>query len=128
MIGLDDAKIYWHKDLQDQYRVSAIMAPAIALSATRFALASLAFAIDGELLGESRGPLLRRRHPLRPQQELYDFLVTRLAGRARHFDQFVDQAGELLARNIVVGPAEIAVAMQDLRNRLLQRLAPVSFA
>src|ERR1035441_2475300 len=72
-----------------------------------------------------RGALLNRRQPLRPEQEVNQLAVTDLAAGAQDLDQLFDEAGEFLAGDVVVGPAEIAVPMKDLRNLLLQHLAPV---
>src|SRR5580698_1870165 len=102
---------------------SAVAASAIAASAV--ADSASAFTSNSEFLLQLLRAILRRFHPLGAQEELHEFLLADLAGRACDLDQFLDEAGELLARYIVVGPAEVAVAMENLGDRLFERFALV---
>jgi hypothetical protein len=54
-----------------------------------------------------------------------DFFIACLPGWTGDFHQLLNQAGEFFPGNIVVGPAEIAVAMKDFGDSLFQRFAPV---
>src|SRR5580698_1834174 len=102
---------------------SAVAASAVAASAV--ADSASAFTSNSEFLLQLLRAILRRFHPLGAQEELHEFLLADLAGRACDLDQFLDEAGELLARYIVIGPAEVAVAMENLGDRLFERLALV---
>ena len=75
--------------------------------------------IDREFLLELGGALLGGTQPLRAQEELHQFLVTDLPGRAGDFNQLFNKARKLLARDVVMRPAEVAVAMQNSGYRLL---------
>src|SRR5579863_313128 len=81
-----------------------------------------ALALERELLEQLGGAFLSGTHPLRAQEELDDLLVTGLAAGARDVDQLFDQAGKFLAWDVVVGPAEIAVTMENFSDGLFDRL------
>src|SRR5271169_1631299 len=63
-------------------------------------------AIDREFLFELGGPLLGGAEPLRAQEELHELLVTHLPRRTGHFNQLFDKGGKLVARDVVMRPAE----------------------
>src|SRR5215471_6631025 len=56
---------------------------------------------------------------------MHNFVVASLSGRTGNLNQFLNQAGKFLSRNVVVGPAKIAVPVKDFGDGLLQRFAPV---
>ena len=84
-----------------------------------------AFFSDSEVFLQLGRAILRRFHSLSAQEELHQLLLSDLACGTRHLDQFFDQARELLTRDVIVGPAEVAVAMENLGDRLFERLALV---
>src|SRR5882757_4014864 len=49
-----------------------------------------AFFGDCELFLQLRRTILRRFHPLRPQEKLHQLVLANLTGGARHLDQFFD--------------------------------------
>ncbi len=61
------------------------------------------------------------------EEELHQFVVAGLAAGAHHFDQLFDQAGELFAWDVVVGPSEVAMAMQDFCDRLFEKFSAAAW-
>jgi hypothetical protein len=79
--------------------------------------------VDDVAFGEFRDPILNRSSPLGTEKKLDQLVVANLAAGTQQLDQLVDKSRKLLARDIVVGPAEVAVAMEDLADSFFQDFA-----
>src|SRR5437763_9191893 len=97
-------------------------ARAIEAEVLSFSEKSSAALIDREFLLEFLGALLFGGEPLGAQKELDDVLVAGAADGAQDLDQFLDQDGEFFAGDVVVGPAKVAMAMENLGDGFLQLL------
>ena len=78
---------------------------------------------DDELLLEFGGAVLCGLHPLRAEKEADQLVVADLAGGAGDIDEFFDQRRKFFARDIVIGPAEVAVTMQNFGDGLFKGFA-----
>src|SRR5579875_358968 len=76
---------------------------------------------NGELFLELLRLLLGGRQTLRAQEKFHQLLMADLTAGPDGLNQLLDQTRKPLAGNVVVGPAEVAMALEDLGERFLQR-------